>query len=131
MSPVYHVCGANDQGEIRATGFNDAVDQYYELMQEGKVRLHDQSKDAKPNPQVFFISRARVNIAKKQFSNVNNEYEIMFGNDTEVEPVSSLACKHVYQAYLQCDDESVPKVKYSFKSIGELGELQKDEVCGE
>jgi len=25
----------------------------------------------------------------------------------------------------------VPKVKYSFKSIGELGDLQKDEVCGE
>lgn len=37
---------------------------------------------------VFFISQARVNIAKKQFSNVNNEYEIMFERNTEVTPVS-------------------------------------------
>ena len=38
--------------------------------------------------QVFFISRARVSIAKKQFNHDNNEYEIMFGNDTEIDPVS-------------------------------------------
>ncbi len=31
----------------------------------------------------------------------------------------------------QCDDESVPQVKYSFQGIGDLGELQKDELCGE
>lgn len=36
---------------------------------------------------VFRISKARVNIAKKQFSNVKNEYEIMFDKSTEVEPV--------------------------------------------
>lgn len=60
------------QGEIRATGFNDAVDSYYNLLQEGKV---------------FYISKAKVVIAKKQFSNLNNEYEIMFERDTDVEPV--------------------------------------------
>lgn len=60
------------QGEIRATGFNDAVDSYYNLLQEGKV---------------FYISKAKVAIAKKQFSNLNNEYEIMFERDTDVEPV--------------------------------------------
>lgn len=88
------------KGEIRATGFNDAVDNFYNLLEVGKV---------------FFVSRARINIAKKQFSNVNNEYEIMFERDTEIEP---------------CADESVPQVKYSFKCIGDLGELQKDDVCG-
>jgi replication factor A1 len=49
------------------------VDNFYEMLQEGKV---------------FYISRARINIAKKQFSNVNNDYEIMFENNTEIEPVS-------------------------------------------
>ena len=63
------------QGEIRATGFNDAVDNFYEKLQEGKA---------------FYISRARINIAKKQFSNVNNEYEIMFENSTEIEAVSAV-----------------------------------------
>lgn len=88
------------KGEIRATGFNDAVDNFYNLLEVGKV---------------FFVSRARINIAKKQFSNVSNEYEIMFERDTEIEP---------------CADESVPQVKYNFKGIGDLGELQKDDVCG-
>jgi replication factor A1 len=39
--------------------------------------------------QVVFVSRARVQIAKKQFNHVNNEYEISFDNNSEVEPVSS------------------------------------------
>ena len=49
--------------------------------------VHRLGHRAKLTPQVFFISRARVSIAKKQFNNVNNEYEIMFGNDTEIDPV--------------------------------------------
>jgi replication factor A1 len=36
---------------------------------------------------VYFLSKARINIAKKQFNNVNNEYEISLGNESEVEPV--------------------------------------------
>lgn len=39
---------------------------------------------------MFRISRARVNIAKKQFSNLANEYEITFENSTEVEPVNEV-----------------------------------------
>lgn len=63
----------DETGEIRATGFNDQVDAFYNLLEEGKV---------------FFISKARINIAKKQFSTVNNEYEITFENQTEIEAVS-------------------------------------------
>jgi len=63
------------QGEIRATGFNETVDKLDPILEEGKV---------------YRISKARVNIAKKQFTNLNNEYEIMFDKNTEVEPVRSL-----------------------------------------
>jgi len=38
--------------------------------------------------QVYFISKARINIAKKQFSTVNNDYEITFDGKTEIEAVS-------------------------------------------
>ncbi|WVF69368.1 hypothetical protein IAT40_004144 [Kwoniella sp. CBS 6097] len=96
---LFSVTFMDETGEIRATGFNEAVDNFYNLLEEGKV---------------FFVSRARINIAKKQFSNVNNEYEIMFENQTEIEP---------------CDDDSVPQVKYAFKGIGDLGDLNKDEIC--
>ncbi|WVQ65870.1 uncharacterized protein L199_004048 [Kwoniella botswanensis] len=96
---LFSVTFMDETGEIRATGFNEAVDNFYNLLEEGKV---------------FFISRARINIAKKQFSNVNNEYEIMFENQTEIEP---------------CDDDTVPQVKYNFKGIDQLGDVQKDELC--
>ncbi|WWC62468.1 uncharacterized protein I303_105064 [Kwoniella dejecticola CBS 10117] len=96
---LFSVTFMDETGEIRATGFNEAVDNFYNMLEEGKV---------------FFVSRARINIAKKQFSNVNNEYEIMFENQTEISP---------------CDDDSVPQVKYNFKGIDALGETQKDELC--
>lgn len=63
----------DDTGEIKMTGFNDAVDNFYNVLQEGKV---------------YFISKARVGIAKKQFSNVNNEYEITLETQSEISLVS-------------------------------------------
>lgn len=72
----------DDSGEIRATGFNQQVDQFFDMLQEGKA---------------YLISKARVNIAKKQFNNVNNEYELMLGNETEISLViashSALYCR--------------------------------------
>ncbi|WOO77315.1 Replication factor A protein 1 [Vanrija pseudolonga] len=95
---LFSVTLMDETGEIRATGFNEAVDAFYNVLEEGKV---------------FFVTRARINIAKKQFSSVNNEYEITFDNNTEIEP---------------CDDDSVPQIKYNFKGLGDLGDLAKDAV---
>jgi hypothetical protein len=63
----------DDSGEIRATGFNDQCDMLYDLFQEGSV--------------YYISSPCRVQIAKKQFSNVNNDYELTFERDTIVEKV--------------------------------------------
>jgi len=73
----------DETGEIRATGFNQQVDDFYEKLQEGNV---------------YFVSKCRVNIAKKQFSNVNNEYELMFERDTVIEPVPYPSPTHSYPA---------------------------------
>jgi hypothetical protein len=145
---LFNVTFMDETGEIRATGFNEAVDNFYEVLQEGKV---------------YFISRARVNIAKKQFSNVNNDYEIMFEQHTEIEPLGErstvLRCdltelanflhhsqnitglilfdrsqifdrkfsnvNNDYEIMFEqhteiepCEDESVPQVKYNFVPIG-------------
>lgn len=64
----------DESGEIRATGFNDQCDKFYEVLQEGDV---------------YYVSKCRVTIAKKQFSNVKNEYELMLDRDTEIEKVTS------------------------------------------
>lgn len=90
----------DESGEIKATGFNDAVDRFYPLLQENKV---------------FYISKARVNIARKQFSNLNNEYEIAFENHTEIE---------------EClDAQDVPEVKYSFVPIDQLDGVEPNQTC--
>ena len=63
----------DESGEIRGTGFNDQCDALYELFQEGGV---------------YYISApCRVQLAKKQFTNLNNDYELTFERDTAVEKV--------------------------------------------
>jgi len=70
---LFNVTLMDDSGEIRATGFNAVVDDLYHRLEEGKV---------------YYISKARVNLAKKKFSNVNNDYELGFEKNTEIEEVS-------------------------------------------
>ncbi|GAA5947290.1 hypothetical protein JCM3765_001610 [Sporobolomyces pararoseus] len=86
----------DESGEIRATGFNESVDKLEPILEEGKV---------------YRISKARVNIAKKQFSNVQNEYEIMFDKNTEVEPA---------------EDDGAPQMKFNLVDLANLTDFEKD-----
>ncbi|CAK37984.1 replication factor A protein 1 [Aspergillus awamori] len=87
----------DDSGEIRATGFNDQCDMLYDVFQEGGV---------------YYISNCRVQIAKKQFTNLNNDYELTFERDTVVEKAE--------------DQTDVPQVRFNFTSIGDLQSVEKD-----
>lgn len=69
---LFGVTFMDETGEIRATAFNNMVDEFYDKLQEGKV---------------YYISKAKVNLAKKKFSNVQNEYELAFERGTEIEEV--------------------------------------------
>ena len=65
---------------------------------------------------MYYISKARINIAKKQFSTVNNEYEITFDGKTEVD---------------LCEDEGVvPQIKFNFIELSALDQMEKDQTCG-
>lgn len=89
----------DESGEIRATGFNDAVDRFYPLLQENKV---------------FYISKAKVNIAKKQFSSLSNEYEIALEGSSEIE---------------ECTETSdVPEVKYQFVPVDQLSDVEPNQT---
>ncbi|KAB2569843.1 Nucleic acid binding OB-fold tRNA/helicase-type [Lasiodiplodia theobromae] len=85
----------DESGEIRATGFKEQCDQLYDQFREGGV---------------YYISNCAVKLAKKQFSNVNNDYELTFQNDSIVEPAD--------------DPDSVPQVRYNFTSIGDLQSVE-------
>lgn len=88
----------DDSGEIKATGFNDQCDAFYDLFQEGSV--------------YYISSPCRVQIAKKQFSNLNNDYELTFERDTIVEKAE--------------DQSNVPQIRFNFTSIGDLQSVEKD-----
>ncbi|CAE6422825.1 unnamed protein product [Rhizoctonia solani] len=87
----------DETGEVRATGFNEVVDNLYSKLEEGKV---------------YWFSKARVQLAKKQFSNLSNDYEIALERQTEAVP---------------CEDESaVPKVQFNFTELSQLDGVEKD-----
>jgi replication factor A1 len=88
----------DSSGEIRATGYNSEVDSFYDLLQEGSV---------------YYISTpCRVNLAKKQFSNLPNDYELTFERDTVIEKAE--------------DQSSVPQLRFNFSTIQGLQDVEKD-----
>lgn len=97
---LFSVTLMDETGEIRGTAFNLAVDNLYDKFQEGKV---------------YYVSKARVNLAKKKFNNVANDYELALEKNTEIE---------------ECTDQSdVPDIKYSFVPLDDLINKPKDSTC--
>ena len=88
----------DESGEIKATGFNDQCDAFYDLLQEGSV--------------YYISSPCRVSLAKKQFTNLPNDYEITFERDTRIEKAE--------------DQTNVPQVRFNFCTIQELQNVEKD-----
>jgi replication factor A1 len=73
---LFNVTLVDDTGEIRATAFNTVVDDLFPRLEEGKV---------------YYISKARVNFAKKKFNNLSNDYELTLERNTQIEEVSRCA----------------------------------------
>ncbi|KAJ5097566.1 Replication factor A protein 1 [Penicillium angulare] len=88
----------DDSGEIRATGFTEQCEMLYDVFQEGSV--------------YYISSPCRVQIAKKQFSNLSNDYELTFERDTLVEKAE--------------DQNDVPQIRFNFTTIGDLQSVEKD-----
>ncbi|KAF8558347.1 replication factor-A protein 1 [Imleria badia] len=97
---LFSVTLMDETGEIRATGFNAAVDELYDKFEEGKV---------------YYISKGRINLAKKKFSNVQNDYEMTLEKNSEIE---------------ECvDTTNLPMIRYNFIPLSTLETLQKDATC--
>lgn len=78
-------------GEIRATAFNDNAVKFNEILQEGKV---------------YYVSKARLQPAKPQFTNLSHPYELAMDRDTIIE---------------ECSDESnVPKTHFDFIKLNTI-----------
>lgn len=97
---LFNITLLDDTGEIKGTGFNQAVDELYHKLEEG---------------QTYYISKARVNLAKKKFNTVNNDYELGLERSTVVEV---------------CHDGDVIQEKYEFVPLDRLNDKNKDDQIG-
>jgi len=82
-------------GEIRAVGFNEAVDKFYEYLEVGKV---------------YFISRASLKQANGKFTTIQNSYEMSLDPHSEI-------------ALCDTEAEDVPTINFAFATVIEIEQL--------
>jgi replication factor A1 len=63
----------SSKGEIGAIAFNDQVERLYDYLQEGNV---------------YTITKAKITMNNKRFSNLTSDYELHLKSSTEIKLVS-------------------------------------------
>lgn len=102
---VFSVNLLDESGEIKVTCFGDAADMFFPIFEVGKI---------------YQISKGQIRMAQRQFSTVQNDYEIYLDKTSQViwmpeGPNNKNASK-------------IPKAKYNFVQFSNLGACQKDEI---
>lgn len=96
---LFSVDLADSTGEIRATGFNQECDRFYDTLKEGEV---------------YYIRGGQIKSANKQFSSLKNDYELTFSSDTQIDP---------------CHEEvadKIPLQQFNFVPFDQLENKPKD-----
>ncbi|KAK5918101.1 hypothetical protein CgunFtcFv8_002895 [Champsocephalus gunnari] len=89
----------DESGEIKVTAFNKEVDQFFSLVEQGKV---------------YYITKATLKVANKQFNTLKNNYEMTLQAHSSVVP---------------CDDsQGIPAVNCDFVPIAELENRDTDTI---
>lgn len=66
---------------------------------------------------VYLISRCQLKIANKKFSNIKNDYEMTFGDDTKILPCED-------------DDSNIPTIQYNFVKLDQIQNNQAGDMLG-
>ncbi|CAE6438488.1 unnamed protein product [Rhizoctonia solani] len=98
---VFRVNLVDATGEILAMGYNEAVDNLYSKLEEGKV---------------YIFSKARIRLAKQQFSKLSNVYEIILEAQS-----SAVLCE---------DNRAIPQVEFNFTKLSQFATstVEKDTI---
>ncbi len=67
---------------------------------------------------VYYIARASLKAANRQFNTLNNDYEMTFNHDTCIE-----ACD-------AGEGQNIPQVQFNFIPISEIADRPANSVCG-
>ncbi|XP_047235672.1 replication protein A 70 kDa DNA-binding subunit-like isoform X2 [Girardinichthys multiradiatus] len=89
----------DESGEIRITAFNNEVDRFFSLVEQGKV---------------YYISKGTLKVANKQYTTLKNDYEMTL---------------NAYSSIVPCEDSpGIPTVQCDFVPIEELENRDKDAI---
>lgn len=89
----------DESGEIKITAFNKEVDKFFSLVEQGKV---------------YYISKASLKVANKQYTTLKNDYEMTLNAQSSI---------------VLCDDsQGVPEMHCDFVPIAELENRDKDAI---
>lgn len=91
----------SDGGEIRATCFNAVADQFYNVIEAGKV---------------YLVSRGSIKPAQKSFNHLRNEHEITLDITSVIQPCLE-------------DDNSIPKQTFNFRPISEFESMENNSIA--
>jgi replication factor A1 len=116
-------CDLVDQsGEIRATAFNAECDKFHSMLEIGEVRTVAEAwiswRTVCVAVQVYYIAKASLKAANRQFNTTNNDYEMTFNHDTIIE-----ACD-------AGEGENIPQVQFNFIPISEIANRSANSTCG-
>ena len=90
----------SDGGEIRATCFNAVADQFFGLIEVGKV---------------YLISKGTLKPAQKSFNHLSNDHEIFLDITSVVQPCIE-------------DDSSIPRQQFNFRPISDIEVMDSNSV---
>ncbi|GAA6219810.1 replication protein A 70 kDa DNA-binding subunit isoform X2 [Lates japonicus] len=89
----------DESGEIKIMAFNKEADKFFSLVEQG---------------QVYYISKATLKVANKQYTTLKNDYEMTL---------------HAHSSIVPCDDgQDIPTVHCDFVPIAELENRDKDTI---
>ncbi|KAG0684537.1 Replication factor A protein 1 [Pichia californica] len=89
----------DETGEIKATAFNQVAEKFFDIFQENSV---------------YYISKCSLQQAKKQFSNLSNDYEINLDKDSLILPC--------------IDDSDIPKLNFDFINLKNIQNLENNSI---
>lgn len=97
---LFNINLLDESDEIRATAFNDVAEKLHSMLEEGKV---------------VYVSKARIQAAKPQFSRLSHPYELSLDQDTIIE---------------ECFDnvEEIPKLQFNFTKLDQIQEAEADSI---
>ncbi|KNA24868.1 hypothetical protein SOVF_011810 [Spinacia oleracea] len=90
----------SEGGEIRVTCFNNVVDQFHNLIEEGKV---------------YLISKGTLKPAQKNFNHLKNDYEISLDITSQVQ-----LCVE--------DDNKIPRQQFHFRPISDIEGIESNGI---